>query len=128
MNSVTVIYGNEPFAMLPQLLEKTRALDRVRSDDTVMIKPNLVVSRKDWVGVNTDPRVVEALIKALKERGVRRISVGDGSGSRNLQRSTGVGRRRFGSFSPGSGSGIAGRVSLAVAVPIQSAAARLAVL
>lgn len=80
MNGVTVIYGNEPFAMLPQLLEETRALDRVRMDDTVMIKPNLVVSRKDWIGVNTDPRVVEALIKVLKERGVRRISVGDGSG------------------------------------------------
>jgi uncharacterized protein (DUF362 family) len=80
MNDVTIIYGNEPFAMLPQLLEETRALDRVRPDDTVMIKPNLVVSRKDWVGINTDPRVVEALIKALKKRGVHRISVGDGSG------------------------------------------------
>ena len=80
MNGVTVIYGSDPYAMLPRLLEKNRALDRVRPDDTVMIKPNLVVSRKDWIGVNTDPRVVEALIKALKERGIHRIAVGDGSG------------------------------------------------
>jgi len=80
MNSVTVIYGNDPFTLLPQLLEDSRALDSVRSDDTVLIKPNLVVSRTEWAGINTDPRVVEALVTALKEKGIHRITVGDGSG------------------------------------------------
>jgi uncharacterized protein (DUF362 family) len=32
------------------------------------------------VGVDTDPRVVEAMIKALKQKGVHNIIVGDGSG------------------------------------------------
>jgi uncharacterized protein (DUF362 family) len=66
--------------MLRQLIEETGALDRLRPDDRVMIKPNLLVSRQNWVGINTDPRVVEALVKTLKERGVHRITVGDGSG------------------------------------------------
>jgi uncharacterized protein (DUF362 family) len=66
--------------MVRQLLEKTGAMDRLRQEDRVMIKPNLLVSRQNWVGINTDPRVVEALVKSLKDRGIHRITVGDGSG------------------------------------------------
>ena len=75
-----VIYGNQVESMIRQLIEKTGALDRLRPDDRVMIKPNLLVSRQDWVGINTDPRVVEALVKSLKDRGIHGITVGDGSG------------------------------------------------
>jgi uncharacterized protein (DUF362 family) len=80
MGEVFVIYGNQPESMLRQLIEETGALDRLRPDDRVMVKPNLLVSRQNWVGINTDPRVVEALVKFLKEKGIRRITVGDGSG------------------------------------------------
>ncbi|MBP1699378.1 MAG: hypothetical protein H6Q41_4566 [Deltaproteobacteria bacterium] len=80
MSEVFVIYGNQVESMVRQLLEKTGAMDRLRPDDRVMIKPNLLVSRQKWVGINTDPRVVEALVKTLKERGIHRITVGDGSG------------------------------------------------
>jgi len=75
-----VIYGNQVESMIRQLIEKTGALDRLRPDDRVMIKPNLLVSRQNWVGINTGPRVVEALVKSLKDRGIRRITIGDGSG------------------------------------------------
>jgi len=77
---VFIIYGNQVESMIRNLLEKTGAMDRLRPDDTVMIKPNLLVSREKWVGINTDPRVVEALVKSLKDRGVQHITVGDGSG------------------------------------------------
>jgi len=80
MGEVFVIYGNQVERMVRQLLEKTGAMDRLRPDDRVMIKPNLLVSRQNWVGINTDPRVVDALVGNLKERGVHRITVGDGSG------------------------------------------------
>jgi len=66
--------------MVQRLFEAAGALNRMRPDDTVVIKPNLVVSRPEWAGVNTDPQVVEALIKLLKEYGIQRITVGDGSG------------------------------------------------
>jgi uncharacterized protein (DUF362 family) len=80
---VTLIYGNDPESMVHRLVASAGALDALRPDDTVVIKPNLVVSRREWAGVNTDPRVVEALVKAMKDRGIHRITVGDGSGIGN---------------------------------------------
>jgi uncharacterized protein (DUF362 family) len=80
MGTVTLIYGNEVEGMVRRLLASTDALDSLRSDDTVVIKPNLVASKKEWTGINTDPRVVEALVKVLKDKGLTRITVGDGSG------------------------------------------------
>ena len=83
MGEVTVIYGTEVERMVRRLIENTGAMDKLRPGDSVMIKPNLVASRKDWIGIDTDPRVIEALVKCLKDRGVHRITVGDGAGMGN---------------------------------------------
>ncbi len=83
IGEVAVIYGNRPETMVRRLIEATGAMDQLRPDDSVMLKPNLVASRKDWAGIDTDPRVIEALVKCLKERGVHRITIGDGSGMGN---------------------------------------------
>jgi uncharacterized protein (DUF362 family) len=83
MGEVAVIYGNQVSRMVERLMEKTGALDRLRPDDSVMIKPNLVASRQNWIGVDTDPRVIEGIVKSLRDRGVYRITVGDGSGMGN---------------------------------------------
>ncbi len=80
MGEVFIIYGNQVESMIRHLIEKIGAMDRLRPDDKVMIKPNLLVSRQNWVGINTDPRMIEALVKSLKDRGISRITVGDGSG------------------------------------------------
>jgi uncharacterized protein (DUF362 family) len=80
VGEVFIIYGDQVESMIRQLVEKTGAMDRLRRDDTVTIKPNLLVSRQNWVGINTDPRIIEALVKSLKDRGIQRITVGDGSG------------------------------------------------
>ena len=80
MGIVTVIYGNEIRKMVQRLLAETSALDIIRSQDMVVLKPNLVVSRQEWRGVNTDPRIIEALVEVLKQHGVSRITIADGSG------------------------------------------------
>ena len=80
MSEVVIIYGNQVEKMVRQLIEKADAIDQLRPDDTVMIKPNLVVSRQNWIGIDTDPRVIEAVVKTLKDRGVRRITLRNGSG------------------------------------------------
>ena len=80
MGKVHAIYGNSVHTMVQQLLTTTRALSSIQLNDIVVIKPNLVVSRRDWQGVNTDPRVIEALVEVLKQQGVSRITVADGSG------------------------------------------------
>ena len=66
--------------MVRQLIEETGALDQLRPDDLVMIKPNLVESRENWLGVDTDPRVIEALVKVLKDGGVHRSPLGMAAG------------------------------------------------
>ena len=83
MGEVVIVYGSQVEKMVRRLMEETGALDHLRPDDSVMIKPNLVASRENWVGVDTDPRVIEALVKSLRDRGVHRITVGDGSGMGN---------------------------------------------
>ncbi|OGP93669.1 MAG: hypothetical protein A2157_00025 [Deltaproteobacteria bacterium RBG_16_47_11] len=83
MDEVVIIYGTQVETMVRQLIEETGSMGQLRSDDSVMIKPNLVASRKDWIGIDTDPRVIEALVKCLKDRDVHRITVGDGSGMGN---------------------------------------------
>lgn len=80
MGEVAIVYGDRAERMVRQLMEETGAVDHLGPTHTVMIKPNLVVSRQNWIGANTDPRVIEALVKCLKNRGVHRITVGDGSG------------------------------------------------
>ncbi len=83
MSGVAIIYGSQIETMVRRLVDETGCFDRLRPDGSVVIKPNLVASRKDWVGVDTDPRMIESLVKCLKERGVHRITVGDGSGMGN---------------------------------------------
>jgi uncharacterized protein (DUF362 family) len=80
MSEVAVIYGTEVERMVRRLIEATGTIDQLRPGDSIVIKPNLVASRKDWIGIDTDPRVIEALVKCLKDRGVHRITVGDSSG------------------------------------------------
>ncbi len=71
MGGVAIVYGDRVEGMVRQLMEETGTMDRLRPDHTVVIKPNLVVSRENWVGVDTDPRVIEAIVKSLKDPGVR---------------------------------------------------------
>jgi uncharacterized protein (DUF362 family) len=80
MGDVVVMYGNEPGTMVRELMGKSAALEGLTPDRKVMIKPNLVVSREHWAGIDTDPRVIEAIVEYLKNRGVRHITIGDGSG------------------------------------------------
>jgi uncharacterized protein (DUF362 family) len=80
MEKIYIIHGNQPREMVHSLLKKTGALDLLKSGDRVVIKPNLVVSRNQWEGVNTDPNVIKSLVIELKERGIDRITIADGSG------------------------------------------------
>jgi uncharacterized protein (DUF362 family) len=48
---------------------------------TVFIKPNMVVGASACEGITTDPHFISALIKLLRENGVRSVFVGDSSAS-----------------------------------------------
>ncbi|HCG63735.1 MAG TPA: hypothetical protein DEZ27_08065 [Sphaerochaeta sp.] len=52
---------------------------RLPSSGTVFIKPNLLLSASAKDGITTEPRLVAALVKNLRNRGVKTVYVGDSS-------------------------------------------------
>lgn len=50
-----------------------------------LIKPNLLKPMEADTGVTTDSRVVEAIVKHLKKKGITDISIGDNSGGGNTE-------------------------------------------
>ena len=79
-NGVSVWYGSEIEPAVQSIVSELQPFDGLGPASRVVIKPNIVLSRKQWLGANTQPAVVEALITLLHERGVHNITVADGAG------------------------------------------------
>jgi uncharacterized protein (DUF362 family) len=54
-------------------------IDRVRAARTIFIKPNLVTDNLDYIqrGANTDTRVIEAMLRILREENAHTIRLGE---------------------------------------------------
>lgn len=75
---VSVVKGKDIEQNVRKIVELGKLLeDTIRPRDEVFIKPNLVTPTP-WP-VTTNPKVLEAIIKILKDLGVRKISLGDSS-------------------------------------------------
>ncbi len=74
-NRIAVIYGEDPFEMMPSLLDALHLSHAIPIDGTIGIKPNLVVSKPSDSGATTDPRIVEALIVYLRNLGAKDIVI-----------------------------------------------------
>lgn len=75
---VAIAHGDDPGAMVRDVLEKIGAAAVVSPGDRVVLKPNYVEPRMPETGITTDPRVIEAVIVWLKDMGVRGITVAEG--------------------------------------------------
>jgi len=82
MCRVAIIKGTKP-------VETTvRALEAIGSDvdsalsaeKSILIKPNYLNSRHPSTGITTDGRVIEGVVKFLRERKIEDIVIGEGSG------------------------------------------------
>lgn len=80
MKDVIGIYGTNPDMMVAKLLDKLNPVARIPARAHVVIKPNIVVSRASYTGVNTNPAVIEQIVRYLKDHGIDRITIADGSG------------------------------------------------
>ena len=80
MNDVTLIFGLDPASMVPELLESLNPFGKLTPGARILLKPNLVVGRSEWKGVDTDPRVVEQVVIYLKDLGLHDITIADGAG------------------------------------------------
>ncbi len=77
---IHVYYGLDAAGSTNALIDAAAPFYSLSQDSRVLIKPNIVAASRNWLGVNTRPQVVEALIRRLQDIGVREITVADGSG------------------------------------------------
>ncbi len=63
-----------------QVYQHLKTVSARINGETVLIKPNIVIAAKPHSAVVTDFRLVKAIIKYLKESGVKRIIIGESPG------------------------------------------------
>ncbi|NLC11574.1 MAG: DUF362 domain-containing protein [Firmicutes bacterium] len=73
---VAVEKGENEHEMVSKVISLLGGLDPILGD-TVLIKPNLGVNLPSTTGATTNPKVVEAVIKLVREAGVKNVLVGE---------------------------------------------------
>jgi len=84
--TVAVVKGEDPVNMTVEALEMIGASEAFRADERILVKPNYIDASHPSTGVTTDARVVEGVIKFLKENSLGNIMIGEGSGMTNTMR------------------------------------------
>jgi len=82
MSKVAIIKGSNPTETTIKVLETIKSdLDAVLyAKKPILVKPNYINSQHPSTGITTDSRVVEGIVKFLKEHGKDNIVIGEGSG------------------------------------------------
>jgi len=80
MARVAIVKGKDPLEMTVEALEMVEAREAVPRDKQVLVKPNYINARHPSTGVTTDSRVIEGVVKFLKQSGVKEVIIGEGSG------------------------------------------------
>jgi uncharacterized protein (DUF362 family) len=77
---VAVVKGSDPAEMTERALNLVEAWKAIPPNSKVMLKPNYIIDKHPSTGVTTDARVLEGIIRFLKEHEVAAITIGEGSG------------------------------------------------
>ncbi len=80
MPEVAVVKGINPPDMTVEALEMVEGHKALSNEKPVLIKPNFLNARHPSTGITTDSRVIEGVVKFLKQYGVKGIMIGEGSG------------------------------------------------
>lgn len=80
MAKVVIVKGTEPLNLTFEALEMINANDVIQAEKPVLIKPNFINARHPSTGITTDSRVIEGVVKFLKQHEVKTIVIGEGSG------------------------------------------------
>jgi len=84
--TVAVVKGENPVNMTIEALEMIDASEAFRADERILVKPNYIDASHPSTGVTTDARIIEGIIRFLKENGLGNIMIGEGSGLANTMR------------------------------------------
>jgi uncharacterized protein (DUF362 family) len=82
MSRVAIVKGTFPVETTVKALEMLESdIDNVLSRrKPILIKPNYINSKHPSTGITTDSRVIEGIVKFLRERKIEEIIIGEGSG------------------------------------------------
>jgi len=82
MSRVAIAKGTFPVETTVKALEMLGSdIDNVLSRrKPILIKPNYINSKHPSTGITTDSRVIEGIVKFLRERKIEKIIIGEGSG------------------------------------------------
>lgn len=80
MSAVAIVKGFSPEDITVQALEMINAHEALTNGKPVLIKPNYLNASHPSTGITTDSRVIEGVIKFLKQQEVQEIIIGEGSG------------------------------------------------
>jgi uncharacterized protein (DUF362 family) len=83
MSRVAIIKGTDPIKTTVKALETIEMdIERVLSErrKPVLIKPNYLNARHPSTGITTDSRVIEGVVRFLREHEIEDITIGEGSG------------------------------------------------
>jgi uncharacterized protein (DUF362 family) len=69
-----------PIDITVKALEMIKAHEALTSKKPILIKPNYLNASHPSTGITTDSRVIEGIIKFLKQKEVKEIIIGEGSG------------------------------------------------
>lgn len=77
--SIYAVYGDDPAAMVRQLMEKAGVAQAIPSGALISLKPNLVVGRPACDGATTHPEILAGIIEHLFEHGHKNVEIIEGS-------------------------------------------------
>jgi uncharacterized protein (DUF362 family) len=80
MSSVAIVKGIYPEDITVKALEMIKIDETLTNEKPVLIKPNYLNASHPSTGITTDSRVIEGIIKFLKQKEVHEIIIGEGSG------------------------------------------------
>ncbi|MCS7114661.1 MAG: DUF362 domain-containing protein [Nitrososphaerota archaeon] len=82
MSRVAIIKGPNSIVSTVKALEMIKGeLDHILSaEKPILVKPNYINAQHPSTGITTDSRVVEGIVKFLKDNGKSNIVIGEGSG------------------------------------------------
>jgi uncharacterized protein (DUF362 family) len=81
MSRVTIVKGEEPVEATIRALEAIWSeVESALSGKPILIKPNYINSKHPSTGITTDSRVMEGIVKFLKQHDINEIIIGEGSG------------------------------------------------
>lgn len=77
---VAIVKGTKPVDVTVKALRMINVDEVLSEEKPILVKPNYIDASHPSTGITTDSRVIEGVVKFLKNRGVKKIVIGEGSG------------------------------------------------